>query len=264
LFWYEGQAQAGDRLSLRINDPGLLYGATVFTTMRVYGRSLAHRLTHWQAHCDRLCQSLEDFHWSNPDWRQVQAGAELLATEYLVLRITLFPDGREWIVGRDLPPDLTRRQRVGIRGWVAREDHLRRSLPQYKTGNYLGAWLAMQKAQSFGAQEAILIDEAGNWLETTTGTLWGWRDGTWYTPQINDNFLPGIVRSQLMSWLARRQISFKETVWTPEFVKTLSLVAYTNSVVEMVPFQEILLADGNQYTCSNFAAIEDLKHYFEY
>lgn len=264
IFWYDGQEQSGDRLSLAITDPGLLYGATVFTTLRVYERSLDHRLTHWLAHCDRLLANLKAFAWSSPDWPRLRAGAETLARHYPVLRITIFPDGREWITGRELPPDLGQRQQAGIRGWLATANEGRRSLPQFKTGNYLAAWLAMQKAQARGAQEAILWDEAGNWLETSTGNLWGWKGGIWYTPELEDNFLPGILRSQLISWLNQRQIPFKTIPWTEEFVSSLTLVAYGNSIVEIVPFREIILNEQHHhYFYSDFTALNPLKSYFD-
>jgi 4-amino-4-deoxychorismate lyase len=44
--------------------------------------------------------------------------------------------------------------------------------------------LAKANAQKLNTQEAILVDAAGNWLETSTGNLWGWRDGSWWTPAL--------------------------------------------------------------------------------
>ncbi|MEW6498638.1 MAG: 4-amino-4-deoxychorismate lyase, partial [Cyanobacteriota bacterium] len=114
MFWYNGQLMDGSTLELAIDDPGLLYGATVFTTLRVYQQSLNHPLTHWQRHCSRLLSSLQTFGWQLPDWQRLREGAEVLSTSYPVLRITIFPDGREWITGRFLPPDLGQRQQQGI------------------------------------------------------------------------------------------------------------------------------------------------------
>ncbi|MEM9102738.1 MAG: right-handed parallel beta-helix repeat-containing protein, partial [Pseudomonadota bacterium] len=137
---------------------------------------LEHPLTQWQAHCDRLCNSLNKLDWIAPDWHRLRVGANKLMPQFPVLRMTIFPDGREWITGRHLPVDLQQRQRDGITAWVADPD-LSRSLSTEKTGNYLAPWLARQQAQQQGAQEAILVDPAGNWLETSTGNLWGWREG---------------------------------------------------------------------------------------
>ncbi|MBD0385074.1 MAG: aminotransferase class IV, partial [Nostoc sp. C3-bin3] len=197
MFWYNSALIKSQTLELEINDPGLLYGATIFTTLRVYENSLDSNFTNWQAHCDRLLSSIETFGWQQPDWKLVRQGAEILLAHFPILRITLFPDGREWITGRLLPQDLTEKQNNGVLCGVASSEFYR-SLPSHKTGNYLSAWLART---SLDVQEAILVDGQGNWLETSTGNLWGWCDRSWYTPPIKAGILPGIVRSQLVNWL---------------------------------------------------------------
>ncbi|AFY78857.1 MAG: aminotransferase class IV [Hydrococcus sp. C42_A2020_068] len=262
MFWYDGELIEGDSLSIGIDDPGLLYGATVFTTLRVYDRSLDRPLTHWQLHCDRLRHSIQAFEWQSPDWRRLRQGVEILLAYYPVLRIAIFADGREWIIGQSLPVDLKERQQQGIVGWVADESLYRRSLAAYKTGNYLSAWLARQKAQKLGAKEAILLDEAGNWLETSTGNLWGWKEECWWTPALEEKLLPGIARSQLIEWLQSQNIPVKQNRWTPEFVRDLEAIAYSNSVMEIIPFSLIIHPLGKQFLNCNLLALEHLRSYF--
>jgi 4-amino-4-deoxychorismate lyase len=240
IHWYDGQAVTENTITLAINDPGLLYGATVFTTLRVYEENLDHDLTQWQKHCHRLSESLQTFHWQQPCWKQVRKGAECLSQYFPVLRITLFPDGREWITGRNLPPDLAQKQEQGIIAWLADDEGFRRSFPQHKTGNYLSSWLALQRAKEKGAQEAILVDEQGNWLETSTGNLWGWKDGIWWTPRVK-KALSGIARSRILSILKQQNIPVQETVWTPDFVDSLQALGYSNCVVEVVPIHTVLI-----------------------
>ena len=115
-FWYDGAWRSGSQITLDITDPGLLYGATVFTTLRVY-ENLADPKTAWAAHRSRLTQSLEEFGWVMPDWQRVETGIGQIADP--VVRVTIFPDGREWIVGRALPADLTQRQTEGITASLA-------------------------------------------------------------------------------------------------------------------------------------------------
>ncbi|ACK72137.1 aminotransferase class IV [Gloeothece citriformis PCC 7424] len=240
MFWYNGQLIEGETLVLNVSDPGLIYGATVFTTVRVYDQSLDHPLTHWGCHCDRLSQSLERFGWLFPDWQRLKEGAEKLSIHYPVLRVVVFADGREWITGRNLPPNLRERQQQGIMGWVAEDKLFQRSLADHKTGNYLGAWLALEKARQFGAGEAILIDSQGNWLETSTGNLWGWKGGSWWTPVLDESILPGIQRSAIINRLKSQDIFVEENLWTPDFIEELEVIAYSNCVVEIIPFTVIL------------------------
>ena len=262
MYWYEGKLFENNQLELDINDPGLLYGATVFSTMRVYEQSLTHPLTNWQAHCNRLNDSIKVFNWQQPDWQRLKQGAEILLSHFPVLRLVVFADGREWITGRDLPTDLPERQKQGVTAWVANDSLFRRDLAAYKTGNYLGAYLALKKAHILGAKEAILIDSNGNWLETSTGNLWGWQDDCWYTPSLEVGILPGIVRSRLLNWLKSQHISVKENVWTPEFMQGLKAIFYSNCVIEIVPLQTIISQSNSLHFDINSLIFNQLQSYF--
>lgn len=237
--WYNGAPLVGKTLPIPLDDPALRYGATVFTTLRVYDR-LDHPGTAWAAHCDRLHQSIQTFDWVEPNWARLKQGASLIAQQYPVLRLTLFPDGREWITGRALPNDLAQRQTEGITAWVDAAGDYGRSLPTYKTGNYLGCWLARQTAQRKGAQEAILTHPQNGWLETSTGNLWGWGDGQWHTPPLKAGILPGIARSQIVDFQTAIGSPVNEQPWTPTLISQLTHLFYTNSVVEAAPIRRIL------------------------
>lgn len=252
MYWYSGKLVEGELINLKIDAPELCYGGSVFSTMRVYGTSLSHPLTAWAAHCDRLKLSLQSFAWQEPDWQRLKAGAKALLDHFLVLRIAIFPDGREWITGRNLPADLPQRQTKGITAWIGRDSLYRRELAEHKTGNYLGAYLARNRALSLNAQEAILIDNLGNWLETSTGNLWGWRDGCWYTPSLDSRILPGIGRSHLLNVLRTNNYQVEENVWTPDFVSSLEAIAYSNCVVESIPIKQV--RDSDQV--NNYAIVQ--------
>jgi 4-amino-4-deoxychorismate lyase len=265
IFWYNGNLIQSNTIELAIDDPGLLYGASVFTTMRIYHQSLDRPLTNWKRHCDRLRSSIQFLEWQEPDWQRVRQGAETLLTHFPVLRITLFPDGREWITGRNLPADLQEKQQHGIAASLISGEEFQHFLPTHKTGNYLGAWLAKTKAQQMTASEAILIDANGNWLETSTGNLWGWQDGCWWTPPLDAGILPGVMRSQLIDWLKNQNQPAIEKPWTPEVVEKMAAIAYSNSIVEIVPIHTVLCRQ--EAIQMNFAphhpALEQLNRPFQ-
>ena len=243
MYWYDGKLIDSGQIQLDIDEPGLCYGASIFTTMRVYRRSLSDRATCWQAHCDRLYNSIKTFNWKQPDWQKLKQGAKQLLIYYPVLRMVIFPNGKEWIVGRNLPQDLKQRQMQGIVAWVSSNSLYTRELAQHKTGNYLGAYLARDRALDFNAREAILTDSQGNWLETSTGNLWGWRDGCWYTPSLRSRILPGIKRSYILSFLHQNNIAVRENIWTAEFISTLEAISYSNCVVDIIPITKIIKLD---------------------
>lgn len=256
--WYNGTVIPKDTVELSATDPGLLYGATVFTTMRIY-ETLEHPLTHWAGHCDRIKTTLETFCWQQPDWSRLRHGAEWMTQHYPVLRITVFPDGREWITGRPLPSDLIHRQQNGITALVTKD--LTRSLPSHKTGNYLAPWLALKSAERSNAQEAILTNLAGDWLETSTGNLWGWKDGHWWTPSL-DGILPGLLRSRLIAWLRCHNEEVTEIHWTAALVEHFDAIAYTNCVVEIIPIHTVLSHDTTlSYDASHFG-LQKLREMF--
>ncbi|MEM7555074.1 MAG: aminotransferase class IV [Cyanobacteria bacterium P01_A01_bin.84] len=252
-------------MELNINEPGLLYGATIFTTLRVYEKSLNHPLTNWKAHCDRLKFSLQKFGWSLPDWEVLRQGAELIIKRdptLRILRITIFPDGREWITVRLLPTDLSHRQHHGVDVYVASTE-LSRSLPTHKTGNYLSPWLAKNAAQKFAAQEAILVNTEGNWLETSTGNLWGWGNNSWWTPPLDAGILPGVMRNQLINWLKQNHYQVYEFPWTNQLVQDLEAIAYSNSVVEIVPIREVIQGKQKLQYEPSHPSFSQLRRLFE-
>ena len=244
MYWYCGRSIESQTIELDLNDPGLLYGATVFTTFRTDKLSPGI----YELHCERLRSSIDDLDWCQPNWKQVRSGVECLRS-FPVLRITIFPDGRELITGRDLPPNLATWQQAGVSVIIA-DSKLTRSLPQHKTGNYLAPWLALQQARNSNIQEAILTNDRGDWLETTTGNLWGYRDGCWYTPPLSAGILPGVMRSQLLELLQQRKVV--EIEWTQSWVKDLEAIGYGNSVIHLIPIHTAILPMGKiEYTAQH-------------
>jgi branched-subunit amino acid aminotransferase/4-amino-4-deoxychorismate lyase len=250
------------RWSYRSPDPGFIYGATVFTTMRVYGGSLDHPMTNWAGHCDRLKQTIDTFGWPEPHWQQLRTGAEAMIAHWPVLRMTIFPDGRELIIGRSLPADLAQRQQQGVSVVVLDGAQFRRSLPDHKTGNYLASYLALQAAKKQDCQDAILVDDRGRWLETSVGNLWGWGDDRWWTPPLQGEILPGLMRSQLMNWLTSQGQFVNEEPWTRDVIRGFEAIAISNSVMELVPIRDIRTESGILTYPTDWAAFQTFWQFF--
>ncbi|MGB3651970.1 MAG: aminotransferase class IV [Rivularia sp. (in: cyanobacteria)] len=259
MYWYKGELIESQFIQLPIDEPGLLFGATIFTTLRIYNNSLDSRLTDWQAHCKRLEYSVQQLNFQQPNWQNIRRGASILINHFPILRITLFPNGSEWITGRLMPDGLVEKQKNGVSLTIA-ETAQYRSLPFYKTGNYLAPWLAKKNALQQDAQEAILTDAAGNWLETSTGNLWGWRDRSWFTPPLSAGILPGIMREKLLNCL-RFEYPVKEEAFTSELVKGFKALAYSNCVVEILPIHQVIHPTGKlQYDPSHYC-FKELRRY---
>ncbi|MEA5462744.1 aminotransferase class IV [Leptothoe sp. PORK10 BA2] len=259
--WFAGKRYGHGQLSIAPSHPALAYGASVFTTMRVYENSLEHPLTDWGAHCDRISQSLHLFHWPQPNWPRVTEGCRTMLADYPVLRLAILADGTELISGRPLPLNLAQQQADGVTVWVAQGPQYQRSLPHHKTGNYLPCWLAMQGAQTHGARDAILSTPAGEWLETSTGNLWGYAQGQWWTPPLASGLLPGISRARLIKALLANQ-TVAETPWAPDLVGQFECLAYSNCVVGLMPIHTVLLGNIKLNYSSTHAGLNALRQMF--
>jgi 4-amino-4-deoxychorismate lyase len=121
----------------------------------------------------------------------------------------------------------------------------------------------MQQAQQMGAKEAILVDGTGHWLETSTGNLWGWKDGCWWTPPLESGILPGVARSHLISWLKEQGATVQQVPWDSQLVKDFEAIAYTNSVVEVVPIHSVLNSFERLTYESFHASLEQLRSLFQ-
>ncbi len=240
-YWWTGRLHSGNTLTLSLDDPGLIYGATVFTTLRIYHQNPQHPATALEAHLKRLEFQIHALGWEAPAWEQVNLAVQTLASNYPVLRITLFPDGRELVTGRDLPPDLAQKQQKGVVLLLVEGG---RSWPDLKTGNYLVSFQAFRKAEAQGAQEALLTQE-GTWLETSRGNLWAW-DGSQYLTPPEEGCLAGIFRQQLLSKLVHLAIPYAVVPFTPERQRSFQAVGYGNSVVELLPVRGIIGADYSE------------------
>lgn len=261
-YWYTGQWFDQDQISLNTFDPSFIFGATIFTTLRVFNHSLEDPRTRWEKHGDRLRNAVKNIHWAEPDWERITTGATKVAEHYPVVRITLLSDGRELILGRQLPDDLAEKQQDGIAAWVAADSLYQRPQAAFKTGNYLGAWQALQQAIQRGAGEAILISTTGEWLETATGNLWGFAAGKFYTPPLG-NILSGVMRSHLIQQLEKSNVPVLETPWDRALIQNLEAIAYSNSVVGVIPFTEILGADLQRNVKPDHSALRQLQQLSE-
>jgi branched-subunit amino acid aminotransferase/4-amino-4-deoxychorismate lyase len=240
-YWWTGRLHSGNTLTLSLDDPGLIYGATVFTTLRIYHQNPQHSATALEAHLKRLALQVKALGWEAPAWEQVNLAVQTLASNYPVLRITLFPDGRELVTGRGLPPDLAQKQQEGV---ILLAVEGARSWPDLKTGNYLVSFQAFRKAEAQGAQEALLTQE-GTWLETSRGNLWAW-DGSQYLTPPEEGCLAGIFRQQLLSRLVHLAIPHAVVSFTPERQRSFQAVGYGNSVVELLPVRGIIGAEYSE------------------
>jgi branched-subunit amino acid aminotransferase/4-amino-4-deoxychorismate lyase len=94
------------------------------------------------------------------------------------------------------------------------------------------AWdLARERAQHAGYDDALLVDSAGNLLETSIANVFLVRDGVVRTPHAPTRCLPGVMRSWLLEHLGRVGMSAEVCELTVDDLASADEVWLSNAVI---------------------------------
>ncbi|NEQ64151.1 MAG: hypothetical protein F6K21_01275 [Symploca sp. SIO2D2] len=67
-----------------------------------------------------------------------------------------------------------------------------------------------------------------------------------------------------MSWLQKQGLVVREAVWNQELLLGFKAIAYTNSVVEIIPIHTILTPHQNLTYESSHPSLEQLRSFFRF
>jgi branched-chain amino acid aminotransferase len=218
--WIDGAIVEGPQARIPVTDHGFLYGDAVFEGMRVYSR----RIFRFDDHLSRLANSARCLGLTIPGGveavRRVAidtARAHAQEDAYLRLIVTR----GEGALGID-PGSCANPRIVCIADQVSLypEEKLRNGIalvtsslrqpspdaldPRVKSLNYLNSALAKQEARRQGADEALLLNAAGQVAEASVANVFAVRAGRLLTPPASDGALEGLTRDTVLE-LAREQ-----------------------------------------------------------
>lgn len=254
IVFLNGRFVPEEEAVVSVFDRGFTYGDGLFETLRV-SRGCPFL---WQEHLDRL-----------------EAGARVLKIPLPLSAVELRAAADELIRRNDCPECVLRvhlSRGPGPRGYATRGvgpptlvmsvhplGGVEKDLKQWKlivssfrltegsqvsgckTANKLIHILAREEAESQGCHDAVLLNTAGEVVETTCANLFWIRGQTILTPPLSSGALPGITRG----WILRRGCELglecgEETV-QPVQLRTAEGCFVTNSVLGIV---EIVEMDG--------------------
>jgi len=223
--------------AIDLTDRGLTLGDGVFETMAVRGA----QVTHLAAHLARLHRGLDVLGFEAP----VDDGEIGHALEHVVqanaitegvLRLTLTrgpaprglagpekPSPSLIITGATQDLDLGRPVAAIIATCTRRNEHS--PLSRIKSLNYLDNILAVREARQQGADEALLLNGAGNLVSASAANLFAVIDGELVTPPASDGVLEGVMRAEVL-----RVLGGTERTLTPGDLARASEVFLTNSL----------------------------------
>jgi branched-chain amino acid aminotransferase len=113
--------------------------------------------------------------------------------------------------------------------------------PQAKTGNYLNNVLALHEAHLAGADDAIMLNEAGEVTEATTANVYVVREGRLCTPSLEAGILRGTTRTRILALSARHGLDAEEGVLRQADLDAADEVFVSSSVRGILP---VLAIDG--------------------
>lgn len=185
--------------TLPVEDAGLMYGLSVFDTLRTYGR-VPFRL---DAHLERLRCSAAQMGIEAPPAQVI----ERCLTAHLIpdakVRVTVTGSGR-WIV-QISPIDPTyigRPMTVGSLEWTPS-----RFLPAVVKHTNRAAWLLA--ARALGVDEVLLVDR-GEILESNRSSVFAVVDGCLQTPPQDGRALESITRAAMLEAAQRVGLRVRE------------------------------------------------------
>jgi branched-chain amino acid aminotransferase len=247
LAWVNGRLVRESEPSLSVLERGLTLGDGVFETIL----AAETKLFRPDEHLKRLAQGAALLAIDLPPEEHLLAAAqETLSADKLpaaVVRLTVSrgPDrGRGLDVHAGVAPTIIVRvspyepATAGQRGVSAVMSTVRRNekspLSRVKSLSYADNVLARLEARRRGADDAILLNTAGEVCCASAANLFVLSGGTLTTPPMDSGALPGITRRCVMELAAVRGLDVREATIQPDDLWTADEAFLTNTVVGVV------------------------------
>ncbi len=239
-------------------DRGFTLGDGVFDTLRATGG----RVFRLADHLERLYRSARVLGFEVPiEPTAVTEGMDLLLKANdladALLRITVsrgVPAERGLLPPASPTPNLaiTATPFAGYprewyqRGYRAAISSIRRNesspLSRIKSGNYLDSVLARMEAGERGAQEALLLNSAGELACGASSNVFLVRDGVLVTPSLDSGVMEGITRRVVLELAAGMGLPNTERKISPEEIEKADELFVTNTAVGVM---SVVAVDDN-------------------
>jgi branched-chain amino acid aminotransferase len=251
IYNLNGQFVDTDEAKLACNDSAVLFGDSLFETLKVQDG----HIQFIDEHLDRLELAARLLNF--PCNRAALRNALLKTTTRLAapvgrLRLTLSrgpmnglalpaPDSGHFFISASpyQEPDSAERQQGAICVFAPnRRVNPLSHLPQLKRGNYADCLYAADYARRKGAREA-LFNEDGRVLEGATSNLFVIKNDTLFTPPAGELVLAGIIRRQVLLAAETLELPAREQPIPVDELFNADEAFLTNSLVGLLPIARI-------------------------
>ena len=136
------------------------------------------------------------------------------------------------------PAELYERGARAVISGIRRNEHS--PLARIKSLNYLDNVLARNEAETRGADDAMLLNTAGDLACASAANLFLLLDGTLVTPSVTSGALPGTVRELVTAELAPRVgLEVVERKVRPQELRAADEVFLTSALLGILPLTEV-------------------------
>jgi branched-chain amino acid aminotransferase len=248
----DGSFVPADQVGLPVDDSAVLFGDTLFETIKVRHNALLLV----EDHLDRIQMSaaLLDFPCDRDAIRTaLQQTAKQLPWPVARLRLTL---SRGRCKGLQPPPKENARTLITATAYIEPDENQIQAgaycvfapnrrvnplshLPQMKRGNYADCLYAARFAHAKGAREALFCNDEGQVLEGATSNLFIVKDHTLITPEAGEVVLAGIMRRQILLTANSLGLATEERPITKNDLIQAEEAFLSNALIDIMPIARI-------------------------
>ena len=224
-----------DKAGLPVTDRGFTLGDGVFDTMRAINGSLADADLHFERLLDHAAvlkipvgMSVEDFkdaahHLITPSSRHPLAIRTAISRGPGERGLAPPEAPQPTILMRASPaPAPVKPPRLIIAQNVRRNEHS--PLCRIKSSNYGDNILALMEAKERGADDALMLNNAGHVACSTASNIFVQIGGVLYTPPLSDGVMNGITRQKLLPRAREKSLSTDDLMRAEAIYLTSSIM----------------------------------------
>ncbi len=249
-----------------VMDRGFLYGDSIYEVLRTYGGVPLFYDEHWQrfensAALIGLHLELSREQMAEEIRRTVLAthAAELVRDVYVRFTVTrgegpidLYPDPklrtRYVVIVKELHKWRDELYSVGVRLAIpeVRRNPINALDPNIKGGNYLNNVLGVLEARTLGADDCVMLNNAGLVTEASNSNVFFVIDDEIVTPADSAGNLRGLTKAAVHDACAERGVATLERDIFADELLSATECFITSATREVMPVVSLRLADGTE------------------
>lgn len=107
--------------------------------------------------------------------------------------------------------------------------------------NRLEQVLVKREISHSGADDALVCDYHGVLVEASAANVFWYHHGSWFTPDLSQCGVNGVMRGFIIDWMRERQIPLQIGRFSLRQCQQASSMMLTNALMELMPVRELVI-----------------------